>query len=199
MKPLFKCMFAVVLLSALSLVAVAQAPATEGKQFTKDGLTFTYPNGWTLQDASTADAQQLNIGRADSEAQMRVFVYRTPVNTPERLAEARKVLVDPYVASTLRQFQQMGGKPEKAVANTEIATLNSEGVRITASLDGIPGAAEIYWGVVGNRLVVLTMVGPDKALKQAAPAWDSIRKSIAVEEQKPAPKPTPTPTPTPKP
>jgi len=193
MRSFIKYIAAVSLLSVCSMFAVAQTPAADAKQFAKDGLSFGYPNGWTLVDASSADAQQLNIGRADSEAQMRVFVFRTPVDTPERLAEARKVLVDPYVASTMRQFQQMGAKPEKAPATTQIATVTSEGVRITASLDGIPGAAEIHWGVVGNRLVVLTMVGPDKALKNASPAWDSIRTSIAVEEAKPAPKPTPKP------
>ena len=193
MRSFIKYIAAVALLSVCSMLAVAQTPAADAKQFAKDGLSFSYPNGWTLEDASSADAQQLNIGRADSEAQMRVFVFRAPVNTPERLAEARKVLVDPYVASTMRQFQQMGAKPEKAPATTQIATVASEGVRITASLDGVPGAAEIHWGVVGNRLVVLTMVGPDRALKNASPAWDSIRTSIAVEEANPAPKPTPKP------
>ena len=184
MKSLFHFLFAIVLLSACSLVAVAQTPAADAKQFTKDGLSFSYPKAWTLEDASNADAQQLNLSRADSEAHVRVFVYRTPVNTPERLAEARKVLVDPYVASTVRQFQQMGAKPEKSVASTEIATLAAEGVRISASLDGIPGAAEIYWGVVGQRLVVLTMLGPDKALKEASPVWDAIRTSLAVADEK---------------
>ena len=89
----------------------------------------------------------------------------------------------------------MGAKPESAPATTEIGGLKSEGVRISASLDGEPGAAEIYWGVLGQRLVVLTFFGPDKALKQATPAWDTIRTSIAVEDPKPA---TPAPSPSPK-
>ncbi len=193
MKSLVHFAAAITLLAIWSMFAVAQTPAADAKQFSKEGLTFTYPNGWTLEDASNSDAQQLSLGRADSEAQMRIFVFRAPVNTPERLAEARKVLVDPYVASTMRQFQQMGAKPEKAPASTEIAKLASEGVRISASLEGVPGAAEIYWGVVGSRLVVLTMLGPDKAIKTAAPAWEAIRSSIAVEELKPSPKPTPKP------
>ena len=184
---------ALALLIMSAAFVVAQTPATDAKQFAKDGLSFNYSNGWTLQDTSNADAQQLNIGRADSEAQMRVFVFRTPVSTPERLAEARKVLVDPYIASTMRQFQQMGAKPEKAAATTEIAAQPAEGVKISASLDGVPGAAEIYWGVVGKRLVVITLLGPDKSLKQASPAFDTIRTSIAVEEEKPSPKPTPNP------
>lgn len=201
MKSLPYSLAAIVLLAVWSMAALAQTPAADGKQLSKDGLSFNYPNGWTLVDESNADAQNFNIGRADSEAQMRVFVFRTPVTTPERLAEAKKVLIDPYVASTMRQFEQMGAKPQKSPASTEIAKVASEGVRIAASLEGVPGAAEIYWGVVGNRLVVLTQLGPDRALKQASPAWDAIRNSIAIAEPSPSPqpKPKPTPTATPKP
>jgi|SRR5688500_4998216 len=198
MKTLSYSLAAVALVAVWSMSALGQTPAADGKQLSKDGLSFSYPNGWTLQDTSNPDAQSFSIGRADSEAQFRVFVYRTPVNTPERVAEARKVLIDPYVASTVRQFEQMGAKPQKTPAITVIRnSASSEGVKIAASLDGVPGAAEIYWGVVGNRMVVLTMLGPDSALKKAAPAWDLIRTSLAVAEEKPSPKPTPTPTPTP--
>ena len=187
---------------ACSVSGFAQTPA-DAKQFAKDGLSFSYPNGWTLKDESNDDAQNFSIGRADSEAQFRVFVFRSPVNTPERVAEARKVLVDPYIASTVKQLEQMGAKPQKTPATTEIAKSASEGLRLAASLDGVPGAAEIYWGVVGNRLVVLTQFGSDRALKQVAPAWEIIRNSIAFVDPKatpqPAPQATPTPTPTPTP
>jgi len=39
--------------------------------------------------------------------------------------------------------------------------------------------------------VVLTFLGPDRALKQATPAWDAIRTSLQIEEPKAEPKPTP--------
>lgn len=201
MKSFLSALTVIILFAVWSMSALAQTP--EGKQFAKDGLTFSYPNGWTLVDESNADAQNLNLGRADSEAQLRVFVFRTPVTTPERLAEAKKVLVDPYVSSTVRQLEQIGGKPQKSPASTEIAKVASEGVRIAASLDGVPGAAEIYWGVVGNRLVVLTLLGPDSALKKISPAWETIRSSIAVVDPKasvqPAPQPKATPAASPKP
>lgn len=178
----------------------AQTPAaTDAKQFSKDGLSFNYANGWALEDTSNADSQQFNLGRADSEAQIRLFVFRTPVTSPERLAEARKVLVDPYVASVVKQFQQMGARPEKAPATTDFGTLKSEGVKVSASLGGEPGAAEIHWVVIGQRLVVLTMFGPDKALQKAAPAWDTLRNTIAIEEPKVEPKATPKPSPKPSP
>ncbi len=178
------------------LLCAVSASGQDAKEFIKDGLTFSYPATWTFNDTSNADAQQMTFGRSDSDAQIRVFVFRTPVKTPEQLAEARKVLVDPYVNSTQKQFEQMGAAPKRAPATTEIAGLSGEGIRISASLDGEPGAAEIFWAVVGQRLVVLTRFGPDKALTKALPAWDQIRTSIKVEVPEPK---TPQPAASPKP
>ena len=91
-------------LIALLLLCGFSASAQDAKQFNKDGLSFSYPASWTFNDTSNADAQQMTFGRADSEAQITVFVFRTLVTTPERVAEAKKVLVDKYVASTKKQF-----------------------------------------------------------------------------------------------
>ena len=189
--------FALAVLLLLCGVSVsAQTTPSDGKAFNKDGLSFSYPTSWTFNDTSNADAQQMTFGRPDSDAQIRVFVFRTPVKTPEQLAEARKVLVDPYINATQKQFEQMGAKPQRVPATTEIAGVAGEGVRISASLDGEPGAAEIFWGVVGQRLVVLTRFGPDKAVTKAAPAWDQIRTTIKVEEPQPkTPQPAASPTP----
>ena len=171
-----------VILLCCSLPAAAQAPPAEGKQFVKDGLTFNYPSAWAFNDTSNADAQQMTFGRTDSEAQITVFVFRTPLTKPERIAEARKVLVDKYIASTMKSFEQAGAHPQSTPATGEIAGVAAEGVKIKASLDGVPGVAEIYSAVVGQRLVVLTLLGPDRAVTKAAPAWDMIRGTIKIEE-----------------
>lgn len=172
-----------------SLTSFAQTPGNDAKQFRKDGLSFIYPTGWSLNDTSNADAQQLTLGRPDSEAQITVFVFRTPVTSPEKMAEAKRILVDTYVASTAKSFEQMGAHPESSPVTSEIGAVKSEGVKIRAILDRVPGAAEIYWALIGQRLVVLTFFGPDKALTKAMPSWNTIRTSLAVEEPKPQPKP----------
>jgi hypothetical protein len=182
-------LIAFLLLCGLS--ASAQTAPSDAKQFNKEGLAFNYPANWSFNDTSNADAQQLTFGRADSDAQITVFVFRTPINSPEKLAEAKKVLVDKYVASTTKSFADVGGKPESSAATTDIGALKADGVRIRASLDSVPGSAEIYWAVVGQRLVVLTFLGPDRALKQATPAWDAIRTSLRIEEPKAPEKPSP--------
>lgn len=173
----------------LAVAVSAQDPNT--KHFAKDGLSFDYLNGWTIVDESTSDAQQLTLQRADSDALIKFFVHRGRVNTPDKMAQAKSKIIDPYLNYTEKQFVDMGGKPQRAPATVQIAGTPAEGVRITAVLDREPGEAGVYWTTVGERLVVLTFFGPDKALKKAEPNWDAIRNSLKIEP--PQPKATPTP------
>lgn len=191
MKSFSKLFQLLSLILLCSVAALSQTPET--KQFTKDGVTFKYPNGWSFNDISNKDALDVTMGRADSDAQVKIFVFIPLINTPERLAEAKRILVDKYIASTTKGFADAGAKPESSPAATEIGTLPAEGVKIRATLEGEAGAAEIYWAVIGKRLVVLTFFGPDKATKKAQPAWDTVRSSFQIEEPKAQPQPSPTP------
>jgi hypothetical protein len=177
---------------ALLLASITFAQTSNNKQFAKDGLTFDYPASWTLQEDTNADAQQLTLAKANSDAQIRVFVHKGRI-TPEKFPDAKKAFIDPYVAATAKQFVAMGAKPEQANDSTEIAGEKAEGVAITASLGGEAGAAKIYWALIGKRVVVLTYFGPDKELKQFASAWDTIRNSLKVEDSKAAPQASPKP------
>lgn len=173
-RVLFSC--AVLLL--LFVTALSQG---DTKHFTKDGLTFDYTNGWSITDESNSDAQQLTLNRADSDAQVRVFVHRGKVDTPEKFAQAKKAFIDPYVKSVNDQFVQMGAKPESKPAKIKVGEIEADGVQLRASLGGEPGEADIYWLLLTNRVVVLTLFGPDTALKKASATWDTVRNSIKIE------------------
>jgi hypothetical protein len=173
------------------VVAAAQTPA-DAKNFTKNNLSFDYPNGWTLADDSNDDAQQLTLVRANNDIQIRVFVHKGRI-TQEKLPEAKKAFIDPYIAATTKQFVAMGAKPEQSPDTTEIAGVKADGVKISASLGGDPGAAKIYWALVGDRVVVLTLFGPDREIKQFSSAWDVVRNSLKIADPKAAPQPSPTP------
>src|SRR6266498_1441936 len=175
----------------LLLLASAFAQDPNVKHFAKDGLSFDYSNGWTIVEESNADAQQLSLTRGD-EVMIKFFVHRGRVNSPDKMAQAKTKLIDPYVEFTAKQFVQMGAKPERIPASTEIGGLPAEGIRIRAVLGSESGEAAIYWNTVGERLVVLTFFGPDKARQKAAPTWDLIRNSVKVEPP-PQPKSTPQP------
>jgi hypothetical protein len=190
----FLLLLAMVLFGGFSVSA--QTAPSDNKEFNKDGLTLSYPNGWAFNDNSDKDAQKMTFGRPDSDAQITVFVFRTPVTTPAKIGEAKRVLVDKYIANTMKSFEQVEGHPQSSPATSEIGGVASEGVRIRASLDGVPGIADIQSAIVGQHLVVLTLLGPDKAVTKAAPAWDTIRNSIKfAEPAPPQPKPSPKTTP----
>src|SRR6185503_17235924 len=91
-----------------ALLLGASVAAQNPKHFTKDGLSFDYPDGWTITDESNSDAQQLTLRRADSEAMIKFFVHRGKVNSPDKLVQAKNKIIDPYVNYTERQFVSMG-------------------------------------------------------------------------------------------
>jgi len=164
-----------ILLAIACVIAFAQTPKT----YTKDGLSFDYPADWTLQEGVNADAQQLTLAKANSDVQISVFVHKGRI-TPEKMPDAKKAFIDPYIAGTERQFVQMGAKPEQSPDASEIGGVKADGVKVSASLGGESGAAKIYWALVGQRVVVLTFFGPDKQLTQQAAAWDLVRNSLKV-------------------
>lgn len=184
------------LIGLVLLCSLSASAQTDNKEFNKDSLSFSYPNGWAFNDNSDKDAQKMTFGRPDSEAQITVFVDRDHVTKPEHIAEVKRVLVDKYVVATMKSFQAEDPKTTSEPATSMIGGLASEGVRIRASLGGVPGMAEIQWAVVGERLVVLTLFGSDQALKKATPAWDAIRNSIKIAVLQPK---TPQPAASPKP
>jgi hypothetical protein len=180
--------FSLLVLSVLSVSSVAQTADT--KNFNGNGLSFDYPNGWVLNDDTNSDAQQLTLARPNNDVQIRVFVHKGRISQ-EKFADAKKGFIDPYIASTVKQFVAMGAKPEQSPDTTEIGGAKADGVKIAANL-GEPGAAKIYWALVGQRVVILTIFGPDREIKQFTPAWDTVRNSLKIED-KSAPKPSPTP------
>ena len=172
------------LLAIVCLIALVQTPKT----YTKEGLSFDYPGDWTLQEGVNEDAQQLTLAKANSDVQISVFVHKGRISQ-EKLPDAKKAFIDPYIKATMNQFVQMGAKPEQSPDSSEIGGVKADGVKISASLGGETGASKIYWAVVGQHVVVLTLFGPDKQLNQNAAAWDLVRNSLKVVDAKAAPAP----------
>jgi hypothetical protein len=168
------------------LMAAAQTPNT----VSKNGLSFDYPSDWTMQDDSGGDAQQFNLSKANSDVQIKVFVHNGRI-AAEKLPDAKKAFIDPYIAATEKLFVAAGAKPEQSPDTSEIGGIKADGVRISASLGGETGAAKIYWALIGQRVVVLTLFGPDTQLKQLAPAWDLVRNSLKVVDPKAVPAASP--------
>ena len=177
-------------LLAIAFACCLTATAQTNKTFTQGGLSFDYPSDWTFQDASNNDAQQLALTKANSDLQIIVFVHQGRI-TPEKLPEAKKAFIDPYIAARTKQLQDMGAKTEQKPDTSEIGGVKADGVIISASLGGENATAKIYWAILGQRVVVLTSFGPDSQTKQLSPAWDLIRTSLKVVDPKATPSPSP--------
>jgi hypothetical protein len=178
-----------IVFAAIVLTALIVKPQGNSSQFAKEGLSFDYANGWTLADESNADAQQLTLTKANTDAKITIFVHRGKVDTPEKFAQAKKAFIDPYVKSVNDRFVGWGAKPETSPATSEVGGAAAEGVRIRASLGGDAAEANIFWVALGTRVVVLTFFRPDDQLKPTMPGYDTIRTSIKVEP--PPPKASP--------
>lgn len=178
------------------LIGFAQTPAGDTKHFAKDGVSFDYPNGWVMQDETNLDAQTLKFARADSDAQITVFVHRGRI-TAEKMPDAKKAFIDPYVEGTAKQFASYGARVERSPASTEIAGIVAEGINLKAIVTGDSATSQIYWALVNGRVAVLTFFGPDNDRKKFASSWDLVRNSLKVEEAKPVAKPSPKATPKP--
>ena len=169
---------------------LANAQTPDSKNFSKDGLSFDYPASWQLAEDNNSDAQQITLSKANTDVLIGIFVHRGRT-TPEKMADAKKALVDPLIAGNAKQFVAMGAKPEQVPDSSEIGGVKADGTSVNASLGGETGAAKIYWALVGQRLVVMTLFGPDKQLKQFAPAWDLVRTSLKVVDPKAVPAASP--------
>lgn len=175
-----------------SAVCASAQTASEAQRYNKAGLSFDYPNGWAIQEVANQDTLDLVLTRADNDISIIVSVHKGRI-TPEKMADAKKHFIDPYVKARANQFVQMGATPQQSPDASEIAGVKAEGVNITASLGGEAGAAKIYWALLGQRVVLLTFFGPDKEIKRFAPAWDLVRTTIKIEEAAPAASPSPKP------
>ena len=179
MKPLPHAL-AIVLVCGLG--AVAQT-GSNTRHFAKDGLSFDYPAAWQISDQSTAQMQLIQLLRGDGYAEIRVRVPREPLRSPQKEAEAKKLIQDKYVEQFVDSLQQAGLKPTRAEATTEIAAGPAVGIRIRALLDREPGGMDSYYRVVSDRFVQLSQIGSQADMTKSADAWDMLRNSIKVESQ----------------
>lgn len=182
---------------ALAATTFAQTASSDTKHFEKDGLSFDYPANWQLSDQSTPQMQFLQLLR-DGYAEIRIRSPREPANSPQKEAEAKRLMQEQYVDSFAKNIEGAGLHPNRSSVTTQIAGGDAEGARVRATLDGEPGGMDSYYRIVSGRLIQLSIIGSQREITRSAAAWDSIRNSVKVEPPpQPQPKPKPPAMPTP--
>ncbi len=176
-------------LAALGQTQEQPKPKADAAHFAKDGLSFDYANGWELSDQSSPQLQYLTLSKNDY-AEILVRSPRAQIDSQEKEAQAKQLIQDGFVQTWAKNFADNGAKAESSPVSTEIVGGPAEGTRLSAVLDRDPGHVDVYWRLVGGRMVQLTIVGSDKQIKKSEEAWNAVRNSIQIEV---APAKTPTP------
>jgi hypothetical protein len=190
----FKRRIFLISVSVLLVSGALAQTSSNGQHFAKDGLSFDYPAGWSMDESKTSGQMQyLMLGR-DGYATIYVRSPRALVDSPEKEAQARHLIQDGFVEAWAKNFSDNGAKAERSTVPTEIGGGTADCTRLSASLGGEPGRVDICWRLVEKRMVQLAIVGSTRDVTKTGAAWDAIRTSLKVEPP-PQPKPTPQPSP----
>ncbi len=174
--------FVSVLLFALtvSLPLLAQGSDAQMARFSDGGVTFDYPAKWTLTDKSTADNQHLVLELKGTSAQIMVLVERTSSTQPGQRTTVLRAKTAAFADYMADELKKLNTTVERSEVTTEAGGVVAEGIRLRAAPGNQPGSIEVYSLVLGGRVVMLTLLGPDADAQAAAPAWASVRRSLRV-------------------
>jgi hypothetical protein len=150
------------------------------ERYSKDGLAFDYPAGWTLGDTSDAQLQRVVLTRKDASNIIIVFAQREPVTTAGQLLGAHANVTMPYVTNIAHKLglNRAPGPSEQCLT---IGGRTSVGFQMTGMLEGQPTTAEVYTVLLGQRLLHLVHVRNDKDEATGAAAWKNVLDTLKVE------------------
>jgi len=167
-----------IITSLLSLSVYAQSPRPGLNHFSTDGISFDYPNGYSVTDESTAEAQQFVITRKGSSVQLTIVAMRRMIQQNELQAaiENFKEPIIKKIGITFGQANSAGRIP----IQSQVGPKQAEGVRLQ-SVGNRKRTADVIWLRWNFRVVALTFVR--SAVNEAVESrlWQTVRSSLRVE------------------
>jgi hypothetical protein len=182
----------ILLILSCSLSALAQgAGSAQMARFAEGGVVFQYPATWTLSDKSSADNHHLVLELKGTSAQIMVLVERTPSTRPGERGDALRSRTTAFADLMTKQLEKVGATVQRTEVSIEAGGVEAEGLRLRAAPGGQPGSVEVYSFVLGGRIVMLTLLRPDRDAPAAAPAWTAVRSSLRIGASTASSTPTP--------
>lgn len=89
-------------------------------------------------------------------------------------------MIKPSITRLLKQYESAGINVERSPAIADIGGLPAEGAQLHFAVDGQPGATDIYWRVINQRLVQLFFIRPEKMAPKATECWDIVRSTLQI-------------------
>jgi TonB family protein len=173
---------AIFILALSASPAVAQSSADGMKTFAKDGLSFSYPSGWTLTDKSNAQAQHLILSQEKSSVIIMVVAYRELLTSEEQFYVAIRGITEPYVESIAKNFASSGRKVERDNPCIELEGVKVSGVQLHGFYQNEPSTGDVYYFARGRRFVNLIYIRADKDAPRGNGAWEAVHRSITIDK-----------------
>jgi len=174
----FKTLSVAVFIGTYASVAFSQS-ALKTQQYSKDGLSVEYVEGWTLKDNSTPLAQHWLLTRDGSSTVIMILAYRNLITSSAQLAEARKDVTASIVEDTKRTLGSIGVKITEA--RVKIADDLADGVTLEGSVKGEKTTADVYSWLAKLRFVNLAFIRADKDKERDDPAWSTVLRTLKLD------------------
>jgi hypothetical protein len=168
---------AVILL--FTMLILSSPLAAQVNQYSKDGLSFSYPSNWPAQEEINEQVHIVSFDAGQNEAKIMVMAFRQAM-TPEQINQAQPNVTQALADTFTQTIQQQGGQVQRSFVSVAVAGRQASGVRLRAVIKNDPGNAEIYWLTLNNRLIYLIFVGSDTERARAAVAWNMICTTLRV-------------------
>ncbi|HEX8146101.1 MAG TPA: energy transducer TonB [Pyrinomonadaceae bacterium] len=166
----------------LIFVALLVVPQAGAGHYSKEGLAFDYPAGWTLGDTSNAELQRVVLTRAGGGSNIiMVFAQRGLINNTAQLNASRRDVTMPYVENIAHKLGLNNPPPPDEAQCVAVGERQAVGFRMTGQLEGEPTTAEVYTVVLGQRLLHLVNVRAEKDETAGADAWKTLLGTLKVE------------------
>jgi len=167
-----------IIISFLNVSVYAQSAGPKSKHFAVEGISFDYPDGYSVKDESTPEVQQFTITREGSSVQLTIVV---PLRLVTR--STYPVAVDNFIRPMLTKVAMTLGEgqnsPEHASFQTQIGAKQAESVRLR-STDGGKKTTEVIWLRWSLRLVEFVLVKSDADESVGEQLWQTVSSSLRV-------------------
>jgi TonB family protein len=166
---------ALIFISLLTLSTYAQDAGPEVRHFEAEGISFDYPAGYSVSDASTPDEQRFTLTQKGSSVQITIVSPRGFIRRSE-LSRALAGFTEPFVKNVALKIGKGTNTPARTPIQTQVGSGEAEGVRLRFS--GTTKSADVIWLRMNFRLIGLALVRSDSDETVASQLWQAIRSSL---------------------
>jgi len=167
------------IISFLGVNVYAQSAGPELKHFAVEGLSFDYPDGYSVKDESTPEERRLLITREGSSVQLMIVVPKRLVPRSQMPAAVEN-FTQPMLKKVAMTLGENKDSPEQTRFQTRIGTSEAEGIRLRSTGRG-KKTGEVIWARQSLQLVGLVFVRSEADKSDGAQLMQAVSSSLKVE------------------